>query len=494
MYRISLKILLSSIGIVIILALMCTATYAYFTLDIEGSGNTISMTTFNKNMQVTYTDTSNVTMVNAYTGSSISKTFTVENTGDTDVYYNVILEDVVNNFEVPEELIYNIVETGGSAFKNNTVIPTSDEVILSDIKIAKGETHYYVMKITFLEKTYNQSYNMNKTFSSKINILPSKKFSEFTKLSNNTLSYKIINSSVNSSNNLKYNTTGGEGLYFTNNAINGTKIYFYRGSNTLKNNVSFGGFCWKIVRTTEDIGVRLIYNGVLNNGECSNATGTNSIIDSTAFNDSSNYNAYVGYMYGSPNSTNYIDEHKNANNSKIKTLIESWYANNLINYGTYIDDSIYCNDRKSVAFTINGVTYSKSGYGNLNTGYQSKMNININSIPFYECYNEKDKFTVKNSNNIYPIGLLTAEEAMFAGLNENSSLTNNYLYSANTYWTMSPAYYNGTYAYNYVVQNGKLNTVTTNASAGVRPVITLKGDVKVLSGDGSLTSPYKITE
>ena len=91
MNRISLKILLSSIGIVIILALMCTATYAYFTLDIEGSGNTISMTTFNKNMQVTYTDTSNVTMVNAYTGSSISKTFTVENTGDTDVYYNVIL-------------------------------------------------------------------------------------------------------------------------------------------------------------------------------------------------------------------------------------------------------------------------------------------------------------------------------------------------------------------------------------------------------------------
>ena len=38
------------------------------------------------------------------------------------------------------------------------------------------------------------------------------------------------------------------------------------------------------------------------------------------------------------------------------------------------------------------------------------------------------------------------------------------------------------------------HTVTTNASAGVRPVITLKGDVKVLSGDGSLTSPYKITE
>ncbi|UKI58273.1 MAG: hypothetical protein L6V81_02240 [Clostridium sp.] len=28
------------------------------------------------------------------------------------------------------------------------------------------------------------------------------------------------------------------------------------------------------------------------------------------FNSSSNYNAYVGYMYGTPNSSAYSDEHK----------------------------------------------------------------------------------------------------------------------------------------------------------------------------------------
>ena len=83
---------------------------------------------------------------------------------------------------------------------------------------------------------------------------------------------------------------------------------------------------------------------------------------------------------------------------------------------------------------------------------------------------------------------------MFAGINESSNLNNNYLYIGDTYWTMSPAYFNGTNAYNYVVQNGKLNVMTVNSNALVRPVITLKNSVKLLNGNGSLTSPYRVIE
>ena len=38
-------------------------------------------------------------------------------------------------------------------------------------------------------------------------------------------------------------------------------VYYYKG-NVQNNNVLFGGFCWKIVRTTETGGVKLVYNGV----------------------------------------------------------------------------------------------------------------------------------------------------------------------------------------------------------------------------------------
>ena len=38
-------------------------------------------------------------------------------------------------------------------------------------------------------------------------------------------------------------------------------VYYYKG-NVKNNNVLFGGFCWKIVRTTETGGVKIVYNGV----------------------------------------------------------------------------------------------------------------------------------------------------------------------------------------------------------------------------------------
>lgn len=48
------------------------------------------------------------------------------------------------------------------------------------------------------------------------------------------------------------------------------KIYYYHGSGA-KNNVIFENICWKIVRTTDTGGVKIIYNGVPDNtGRCQN--------------------------------------------------------------------------------------------------------------------------------------------------------------------------------------------------------------------------------
>lgn len=479
----SLKIFISSIGVAIILAFMATATYAYFTLEIEGEGKDISLKTFNKNMEITYTDTSNVTLVNAYTGDMISKTFTVKNTGDVDVYYNVTFEDVVNNFEKPEELVYNITETGGSAYRDDSALPTSDSTILSDIKIPVGETHYYVLIIKFLDKGIDQTYNMNKTFSTNINIVPSEKSSTLMTLKNNSLTYKIMNSNskLYKVTDTSDSTSNDVSLYYTNNSTNGTSIYFYKDDNTVNNNVLFGGYCWKVIRTTENAGVKMIYNGVSTNGACNNTSET-STIGTSVFNTNSNYNAYVGYMYGEPNSTSYIDEHKNTNNSTIKTMLENWYANNLLKYNDYIEDTNYCNDRSMIDVTIDNVVYSKNGYGNLNTGYH----ILSDNMKNYQCQNTNDKFSVQSKTNTYPVGLITLNEVLMG----KTSTTNENI----SYWTMTPAYFNGTSAYNFLVNNGNEQAVTVNTTSGVRPVIALKSSVTVISGNGSLESPYKITE
>lgn len=547
MNKTSLGTIIASIGVIIILALMAVATYAYFGLEIEGEGKDMTIQTFNKNMEITYTDTSNVTLVNAYTGESISKTFTVKNTGDVDVYYNVVLENVINNFEVPDELVYTITETGGNASRTQTAIPTTDSTLLSDIKITAGDTHYYVMQIKFLEKDTDQSYNMNKTFSSNINIVPSSNSGSLKNLSADTLSYKLVNVAksaifVPPSNELMLLKSFGFGnamvpkmtflgrdtsgdtsddksngkLMYTNSTDDGKRIYFFTGG-SVDNNVLFAGFCWKIIRTTDNGSVKMIYNGVPTDGACTDATGSSATIGNSTFNSSSNYNAYVGYMYGTPNSSGYSDEHKNVNNSTIKSMLDNWYAENLINYNDYIEDTEYCNNRVLTEFKSNGVEYSKKGYSNLNSGYDSV----IKGYNF-SCEKNNDKLSVKNNSLTYPVGLIDASEALMGSITrsairdvdftkEMSSNKNindysveklssglkinkaSFLSTSDKYWTMSPAYFNGTSAYNFLVDGTTENAISVNTSAGVRPVIAIKNTVKLLSGDGSLSSPYKLT-
>ena len=72
-------------------------------------------------------------------------------------------------------------------------------------------------------------------------------------------------------------------------------VYYYKG-NVQNNNVLFAGFCWKIVRTTETGGVKIVYNGVQKDGSCNN-TGTDSQIGTSKFNEKYNSPTYVGYMY-----------------------------------------------------------------------------------------------------------------------------------------------------------------------------------------------------
>ncbi len=68
--------------------------------------------------------------------------------------------------------------------------------------------------------------------------------------------------------------TNGKGVY----ELYTTKddkypIHYYRGE--VDNNVIFANFCWKIIRTTETGGIKLIYNGEpSDDGKCDN-TGEN---------------------------------------------------------------------------------------------------------------------------------------------------------------------------------------------------------------------------
>jgi len=93
------------------------------------------------------------------------------------------------------------------------------------------------------------------------------------------------------------------GVYIRSGTENNeVPIYYYRGN--VNNNLIFADTCWKVVRTTETGGLKLLYNGVPSNGQCNN-TGEDTTIGDNYFNDNYNSPAYVGYMYGNSYPTDY---------------------------------------------------------------------------------------------------------------------------------------------------------------------------------------------
>ena len=91
--------------------------------------------------------------------------------------------------------------------------------------------------------------------------------------------------------------TNGKGIYEIASTKDDTyPIYYYRGA-VDNNNVKFAGFCWKVIRTTDSGGVKMIYNGAPDeSGNCTNTTGTSTQIGTGFFNSLQGLKR-VGYMY-----------------------------------------------------------------------------------------------------------------------------------------------------------------------------------------------------
>ena len=298
----------------------------------------------------------------------------------------------------------------------------------------------------------------------------------------------------------------GQGIYTRDGTENDKyPIYYYRGTQALSNNVVFGGFCWKIIRTTATGGIRMIYNGTVNSGNsCGTAAGNNTERTSTQNNikmtqgslDGDNYTyttgtgnstfkynvnnqgyKYVGYMYET-NTENDTD-------SNLKRVLDAWYSAYLTTYDSKIEDSIYCNDR---TYTVDG-----------STQYYCPYTRGENGTPTTLCSRITDAFGVSSGNkkSTYKVGFLTSDEVNLAGRSFDYGMKD-YLYNNNSYWTGSPRYSlsSNNRAYVFVSSTTHINyTYSVNgvaATPGVRPVITLNANT-AYTGTGTLTDPFIVS-
>lgn len=390
--------------------------------------------------------------------------------------------------------------------------------------------------------------------------------------------------------------TNGKGVYIRADTLNDTfPIHYYRGS-VEENNVIFSNYCWKIVRTTETGGTKLIYNGVPNNGICNNTATASQLPNRSAYNSTGKIEA-SGYSYGpthtstyktlantadqtifahdvtwDPEANKYIlsdkegeqyrkDANLNASNaastlqnyhytcyttdaanctntvnfvimirdtavysvvlkngekiedamdsaftnssnttsSTIKTKVDEWYKTNMLSATNSLEDTVWCNDRS--IFSANGWTPN----GSLLDLSEDKLNFSANDRlvnrkePSLYCKNPSDRFTVSTENGngalTYPTALITLDEAALSGYVWFEDSTNSYLYTTSIWWTMTPTLASVNLMYVsvlYSIADNVHTGYTSNGAGGIRPAISLKHDMKIQSGYGTIEEPFII--
>ena len=277
--------------------------------------------------------------------------------------------------------------------------------------------------------------------------------------------------------------------------------YFYRGN--VKNNiVQFAGFYWQIVRINGDGSIRLIYDGTEKN-----ATGVKQSINNRTYQFNSLYNdpTYVGYMYGDKDGATFAEVHNNTNNSTIKTAVDNWYKTNIEDkgYSNYISNAVgFCGDR-SLPADVLGTNDNGDGVNNtLQTSYFGAYVRYAKNVAQFTCPEpSRDLYTTTDSSIgnkalTYPVGLITYDELVFAGMDQRHINKLSWAYSTQHYWKMSPSYFlatNGDALEWYLNSAGSLYQWNYVAHGlGARPVINLKSDTLITGGIGTANDPFVV--
>ena len=327
---------------------------------------------------------------------------------------------------------------------------------------------------------------------------------------------KISNISYDSAGNSKIYCDVSNSLFYDEMAISATPddygtSYYFRG-NPNNNYVVFANKCWRIVRVDGNGNIKLwLWN---NENSC-----LNNAVEQSVFNTSDKHNAYIGFMYGNIESNEFSNAsqtgvHDNIHDSTILTNLKSWYDNtfntaNTSNYTNLLADTIWCGDKKLVSGNgINNV--SRYGFDGRTTNpsliCQDAVINDINNLSRYTAYAKTDNNNTKGNGKLngYKIGLITADELLFAGIVAGHSNSDDRF----SYVTMVPKWYytmsmvgtdSGGKAFAFIMMsNGHLtshNGYLITGKADMRPAVSLIPSVTLTSTpnqDGTKEHPYEI--
>ena len=472
------KIYLIVVGVMLILSIV-TLTYALFTSKYtQADTSTVQMGCFN----IAFSEGDAINITNDYPIADLAGKkrkgyeFIVTNTCATPATFEVYLDVLKSNTLMPYLMkVYvegakvvqptqisfltsktSLLGSSYTAYKlfEDTILP-GHGTASKELGVAKS----YTLKLWIDQ--YATSSESNHSFSGRISL-------RATTAKNNVLAQKILSDNEeNTVSSINFNSSATNGVYVTQDDQGTT--HFFRG-NVTNNYVSFAGLLWRIVRINGDGTTRLI---------------TEDSVGNSVFNTTYNDHKYVGYTYdNSHNCTNdnpcYGSE---GTASTMKTYLDNWYNTNLKSYEDKIVTSDYCSD---TSYTLNS---DQRSYGANN-----RMFPDIDPTVVAPILNCSDTTVNYGGKYKLKIGLLSADEIALAGYTNtlSSSIINSYLEKTSSWWSFSPGYSSGIASVYYADGLDGLTFADVLGIFGVRPVINLKADTLITSGDGTESNPYVV--
>lgn len=241
------------------------------------------------------------------------------------------------------------------------------------------------------------------------------------------------------------------GLYYIdnvdeNNDAMSNRIYLFRGD-VYNNYVIYQDNCYRILRTTENGDIKLIYSSASNNGTCPTKYTSNPLlkVDDT---------------------TTTVYE-----NSKAKTSLDNWYLETFGVGNDKVTDAIYCNSATMLKTSFNCP-------GTENTD-------RYNWSPYYSNGSvDEEKGNMKLN---YPVGLITVPEVYYACQGVKCYLQTGFNYLAMNRASVTEMF--------YINSSATISTATpTTTNVYAIPVVTLKSSISINKGDGNPSNPYIISE
>jgi len=287
-----------------------------------------------------------------------------------------------------------------------------------------------------------------------------------------------------SSNAIAYNGYMYGKIYISNNEGPTSGAYF-------GNSFSYENGVYTLVDTSTTLDANHHYT-------CNKTTsdGTCSTIRYYHYASGSSYH-YINIKDGKGVEEALAEMQTNSIDSDIKEAVDKWYESDesqMTDYTDYLEDTIWCNDRRmntdTNGWNPNGGSLSENLY------YAPYGRTTQTYNPSLTCL-KNDAFTVKeteigNGSLDYPVALLTSDELMLAGCSTSANYYY-YLYTEQNYWSASPSYLYGNIAYSFNIVSGAIfGKYPVIDTSGVRPSVSLVQGIKTERGTGTAGDPYII--